>query len=75
MIKHILYADPIILPLDCDGKLYTIQDERGNTIGTGTREICEVLVHMMKKELATESTSKLQPKIPRRQNLRAAIEI
>jgi len=75
MIEAKTYAGPMILPLDLDGRLYAIQDERGNTIGTGTREICEVLVHIMKKEMSAKTGKKLQPDIPKRPNVRAAIEI
>jgi hypothetical protein len=35
---------PIILPLDIQGMIYALQDDKGNTIGTGTREVCEVLL-------------------------------
>ena len=69
-----MYTKPIILPLDAEGKLYTLQDEKGNTIGTGTREVCEVLMYMI-----TRSTSKRVSREPRqisqRPNVRAAIAI
>lgn len=48
--KRTLYHEPIICPLNADGELYAIQDETGNTIGAGTRDMCEVLVAIMKSE-------------------------
>jgi hypothetical protein len=39
----------MIFPLDRDGEIYAMQDEHGNIIGTGSREVCEVLVLIMKK--------------------------
>ena len=44
-----MYAEPMILPLDTNGRIYAIQDEKGNTIGTGTREVCEVLLYIITK--------------------------
>jgi hypothetical protein len=40
-----MHTKPLILPLDVNGKIYALQDENGNTIGTGTREVCEVLLY------------------------------
>ena len=45
-----MYTEPIILPLNADGKLYALEDEQGRIVGTGTREICEALLTMMKNE-------------------------
>jgi hypothetical protein len=44
-----MYAKPMILPLDGNGQIYALQDEKGNTIGTGTREVCEVLLYIITK--------------------------
>jgi len=69
-----MYAEPMILPLDGNGRIYALQDEKGNTIGTGTREVCEVLLYMITKA-ASPITSE-QVTIPqRRSNVRAAIGI
>ena len=43
-----LYTEPIILPLNAEGKLYALEDEHGRIVGTGTREICEVLLTIMR---------------------------
>jgi hypothetical protein len=69
-----MYAGPMILPLDENGKIYAIQDEKGNTIGTGTREVCEVLLHIMTQAAGdgisgTNTTSRSRP------NVRAAISM
>ena len=46
-----MYSEPIILPLEADGKLYALQDEHGRIVGTGTREICELLLTIMKHKV------------------------
>lgn len=45
-----MYTEPIILPLNAEGKLYALQDESGRIVGTGTREICEVLLTIVRNE-------------------------
>ena len=68
-----MYAEPMILPLDVNGKIYALQDEKGNTIGTGTREVCEVLLFIITK--AASSTTSGRVRAPQRPNVRAAIAI
>jgi hypothetical protein len=69
-----MYTAPIILPLDVNGKIYALQDEKGNTIGTGTREVCEVLLYMITKP-TSRSVSGTPRIVPQRPNVRAAIAI
>ena len=45
-----MYAEPEIISLDSTGKLCAIKDERGNIAGTGTREVCEVMLHIISKQ-------------------------
>ena len=45
-----MYSEPIILPLNADGEIYALEDEHGRIVGTGTREICEALLTIMKNE-------------------------
>jgi hypothetical protein len=65
-------VEPVIYPLSIDENIYALFDERGNTIGTGTREVCEVLLFIITK------SNRLQmgkaPVIPRPagSNVRAA---
>jgi len=70
----LMYKEPMILPLDVEGKIYSIQDEKGNTIGTGTREVCEVLMFMITRAQSV-SANKSCSNIPHRPNVRAAIGI
>ncbi len=42
-----MHAKAMILPLDSEGKIYRLQDEKGNTIGTGTRDVCEALLKII----------------------------
>lgn len=69
-----MYGEPTIFPLDAGGQIYAIQDEKGNTIGTGTREVCEVLLYIITKP-ASQSISGRNNLGPHRPNVRAAIAI
>ena len=69
-----MYKEPTILPLDLEGKIYSLQDEEGNTIGTGTREVCEVLMFMITRGQSNVSRTSCA-NIPHRPNVRAAIGI
>ena len=67
-------SKPTIFPLDIQGRIYALQDEQGNTIGTGTREVCEVLMYIINKASAGASSSE-RAHLIRRLNVRAAIAI
>jgi len=69
-----MYTKPMILPLDLEGKIYSLQYEKGNTIGTGSREVCEVLLYIITKSLAPSSIHG-GANVVRRPNVRAAIAI
>jgi len=69
-----MYKEPTILPLDLEGKIYSLQDEEGNTIGTGTREVCEVLMFMITRG-QSKAFRKSCANIPHRPNVRDAIGI
>jgi hypothetical protein len=69
-----MYAKPMILPLDCNGTIYALQDEKGHTIGTGTREVCEMLLYIINKADSPNGAQRLN--VPQqRPNVRAAIAI
>lgn len=71
-----MYTKPMILPLDLEGKIYSLQDEKGNTIGTGTREVCEVLMYIITKPATrTNPSGSTRANVARRPNVRAAIAI
>ena len=70
-----MYAEPMILPLDINGRVYALQDEHGKTIGTGTREVCEVLLYMIRKSASPAASRRTDAVIAQRPNVRAAIEI
>jgi len=65
-------GEPLIFPLDADGRIYALQDEKGNTIGTGTREVCEVLLYIITKPAAQSLSSRSNPQRP---NVRSAIAV
>jgi hypothetical protein len=66
---------PVILPLDLESNIYALQDEGGKTIGTGTREVCEVLLYIITKPLSPSVSGKTGVLIPQRPNVRAAMAI
>jgi len=70
-----MYAEPIILPLDVNGSIYALLDEKGDTIGTGTREVCEVLLGIITKPAHSATSGRVPASIPQRPNLRAVISI
>lgn len=70
-----MYAKPMILPLDGNGQIYALQDEKGNTIGTGTREVCEVLLFIITKPASPSISGKINVPGSQRPNVRAAITI
>ena len=70
-----MYTTPIILPLDVNGTIYALQDERGDTIGTGTRAVCEVLLHIITKAASESISGRTNLPVQRRSNVRAAMKI
>ena len=67
-----MYTRPMILPLDSTGRIYVLQDEKGQVVGTGSREVCETLMYIIGAGF-TPATDKTQP--IGRGNVRAAITI
>lgn len=61
-----------IHPLDIQSKIYALYDEKGKIIGTGTQEVCEVLMYIVAK--AKDRPARHSEAVPR-PNLRAAIAI
>lgn len=68
-----MYAEPIIFPLDANGRIYALQDDKGNTIGTGTREVCEVLLYIITKPASPGIAGRVNVPAMQRSNVRAAI--
>ena len=65
-------AEPRIFPLDESGRIYALQDEKGNTIGTGTREVCEVLLYIITKPASQSVSGRINPQRP---TVRSAIAV
>jgi hypothetical protein len=70
-----MYTTPMMFPLDLEGRLHSIQDEHGNTIGTGTREVCELLLHLINKGRAGAINNSTLQMPPPRSNVRSAMAI
>jgi hypothetical protein len=68
-------AEPTIQPLSIALNIYELCDERGNTLGTGTREVCEVLLYIITKANGTTRQDVAVPRVAVRSNVRAAIAI
>ena len=67
-----MYTTPMILPLDSTGRIYVLEDEKGQVVGTGSREVCETMMYLIGAGLspATEPAQ-----TGNRSNVRAAITI
>ena len=66
-----MYTRPMILPLESTGRIYVLQDEKGQVVGTGSREVCETLMYIIGAGLSPVD----QPQPSTRTNVRAAITI
>ena len=67
-----MYTKPMILPLESTGRIYVLQDEKGQVVGTGSREVCETLMYLIGSGLSPVTDQK-QP--IGHGNVRAAITI
>ena len=70
-----MHGENMITPLDAEGRIYAIQDEKGNTIGTGTREVCEILLYIIGKPASPSISGRINVPIERSANIRSAIAI
>ncbi|PWT91910.1 MAG: hypothetical protein C5B55_07305 [Blastocatellia bacterium] len=68
-------SELMIVPLSLQHNIYALRDERGNTLGTGTREVCEVLLYIVTRVKQQESLRTREVRLPARENVRAAIPI
>jgi hypothetical protein len=62
----------MILPFEATGRIYVLEDEKGQVVGTGSREVCETLLYLIGADLAPVSD---QSQNISRGNVRAAITI
>ena len=67
-----MYTVPMILPFEATGRIYVLEDEKGQVVGTGSREVCETLLYLIGAGLAPVSD---QSQNISRGNVRAAITI
>ncbi|HEX7772112.1 MAG TPA: hypothetical protein VF435_06790 [Pyrinomonadaceae bacterium] len=67
-----MYTRPMILPLESTGRIYVLEDEKGQVVGTGSREVCEALMYIIGAGL---SPTMDQPQPSAHTNIRAAITI
>jgi hypothetical protein len=67
---------PQIVVLDEKVNIYAVLDERGNVMGTGSKEICEMLVQLARTPIAQPGRRVPLPNlITGHDNLRSAIKI
>ena len=67
-----MYTRPMILPLDSTGRIYVLEDEKGQVVGTGSREVCETLMYIIGAGLSP-ATEKAHASVC--SNVRSAITI
>lgn len=75
-----MHSKPDILPLNPEGTIYALQDELGKTIGTGSREVCELLLHVLNKQATERRPEDVLARIEKERttphpNVRSAIAI
>jgi hypothetical protein len=70
-----MFREKIVFPLDANSNIYAIQDETGSVIGTGTREVCELLLYIISKPASASISGRINTPIQHRANVRAAIAI
>jgi hypothetical protein len=70
-----MFTEPLILPLNVDGTIYALKDEKGKIFGTGTREVCETLVLIFNNQTPRLLVNQLTKTTLPRGNIRAAIVI
>ena len=70
-----MYTRPTIVSLDADDKIYALYDEKGVVIGTGTREVCEVLINILNRQALSAVLKETDRMVLPRTNIRAAIVI
>jgi hypothetical protein len=61
----------MMFPLDFDGQIYVLQDEMGNTIGTGSHQVCRVLLQIITRPL----TARIPPDTDGSQQSNVRVEI
>lgn len=71
-----IHAEPTVVPLDNLGKICAIRDERGNIAGTGSREVCEVMMYLIKQLGTTNAKEDVKDDAENwRPNIRSAMRI
>ena len=65
-----------VVVLNEEANIYMVVDERGQTMGTGTKEVCEVLVNLTMGSNKPPSREAFRTAMHNpRENLRSAIKI
>ena len=70
-----MHTETMILPLGVDGEICAIHDSKGNIIGTGTREVCELLLYIITKPASASISRRINAPVQHRANVRSAIAI
>jgi hypothetical protein len=60
-----------IRPLSVHENIYALCDEQGKTIGTGTREVCEVLLYIITKSSDLRHPRTRAMEVPPRSKVRS----
>ena len=64
-----------IMELSAEQNIYSLVDERGRSIGTGSLEVCEVLLYLVGKADNAQPAKPRHVRVPGKTNIRSAISI
>ncbi len=67
--------EEMIRPLDSTHTIYALHDMQGNVIGTGTREVCQLLLYIIGKSASPSISGRATGPVERCPNVRSAMAL
>lgn len=67
------FSKSMIIPLTPDGGLYSLQDESGKQIASGSREVCQTLLYLLSNSALMKNPPRMAKSINPRVRLRDEI--
>jgi len=75
IVPVVMTSKTQIRPLRADANIYVVLDASGRSIGTGTKEVCEVLARLAAQEDAANLPTCTMPRPTSSENVRSATTI